>query len=211
MHKAHVLCVFVKAPVPGQVKTRLAMELGANQATELYRRLGRQVVQGVVGEEYETVVWYAPPSDAPLVRAWLDGLGVTRFLLQSGADLGDRLCTAFAKHFREGARRVVIIGSDCPGIDAGLVAQALAALGRHDLVLGPAWDGGYYLIGMKRPHEFLFEGIAWSTSSVAEETATRARAAGLSCHLLLTLRDVDTGADARAAGLPASCWRPLGR
>ena len=201
MRNARVLGVFVKAPVPGLVKTRLAAEIGPDRATALYRRLGRRIVQAVVGADHETVVWYAPPRDAPLVRAWLDGLGVSRLLPQSRRDLGNRLRAAFAKHFREGARRVVIIGSDCPGIDAGLVARAFAGLSGHDVVLGPAWDGGYYLIGMKQLHESLFQGIAWSSSAVTQETSARARAAGLSCHLLRTLRDVDTVADARALGL----------
>ena len=204
MCKPPVLGVFVKAPVPGQVKTRLATELGAERATQLYRRLGRHVVQQVVSAEYETVVWYAAAGDGSLVRAWLDGLGVSRFVSQAGVGLGNRLPTALAKHFCEGAPRVVIIGSDCPGVDSRLMAQAFAALGRHDVVLGPAWDGGYYLIGMKELHASLFENIAWSSSTVARETQMRARAAGLSCHLLPTLRDVDTLADARAVRLVPS-------
>ncbi len=206
MAERDVLGVFVKAPVPGQVKTRLAAGVGPDRATALYRHLGRQIVHAVVSPDCETVVWYAPPGDAPLVRAWLDGLGVSRFLLQSGGDLGRRLCAAFARHFHEGARRVVIIGSDCPGIDSELTAQAFAALKRHEVVLGPAWDGGYYLIGMKALHASLFQGIAWSSAVVAQETVARARAAGLSCHFLQELRDVDTVADAQAV-VPRSSER----
>jgi uncharacterized protein len=211
MGKTAVLGIFVKAPVAGLVKTRLAAEIGPDRAVELYRRLGRRVVQAVARGEHEIVVWSAPPRDAALVRAWLDGLGVSRFLLQAGGDLGKRLRAAFAKHFHEGVRRVVIIGSDCPGIDVGLTKEAFAALRRHDVVLGPAWDGGYYLIGMKQLHESLFQSITWSSSAVAQETAARAEAAGLSCHLLPMLRDVDTVADARAVGLLPFARRPFSK
>ncbi|MGH7569833.1 MAG: TIGR04282 family arsenosugar biosynthesis glycosyltransferase [Gemmatimonadales bacterium] len=199
--RPNVLGVFVKAPVAGRVKTRLAAEIGPLRATALYRRLGSQVVRALAGEEFETVVWYAPRRDGRLVRAWLKGLGVSRFRAQSGGDLGNRLRGAFATHFCEGARRVVVIGSDCPGVDRRVIEEAFAALDAHDVVLGPARDGGYYLIGMKALHELLFRGIHWSSRSVLAETQTVVGALGLSCFSLRPLRDVDTVTDARALGL----------
>jgi len=95
----------------------------------------------------------------------------------------------------------VIIGTDCPGVSRHLIHQAFTALGRRDVVLGPALDGGYYLIGLAAPQAALFRGISWSTGTVAAQTGTRAHSLGLSCHLLRPLRDVDTARDARAVGL----------
>jgi len=203
MPDAHVLGVFVKAPVAGRVKTRLAAAVGPERAAELYRRLGRQVVSGAGSDAHQTAVWYAPRAGGRLVREWLDGLGVSRFHPQPGGDLGSRLRAAFARHFSEGARRVVIIGSDCPGLDRHVISEAFAALDHHDVVLGPARDGGYYLIGMQGLYEPLFQGMPWSSFAVLNETRAAARALGLTCHLLSPLRDVDTIADARALGLVA--------
>lgn len=201
MAEPQVLGVFVKAPIPGRVKTRLAADIGPVAAAGLYRRLGRRVVRAAVSDEYQTAVSYAPRGDGRLVRAWLRGLGVHRFHPQAEGTLGARLLAALGRHLRAGARRVTIIGSDCPGVDRRVIREAFAALDDHDLVLGPARDGGYYLIGMKALHEPLFRGIHWSSEAVLSETRTAARDLGLSCHLLGPLRDVDTLADARAMGL----------
>jgi rSAM/selenodomain-associated transferase 1 len=196
-----VLGVFVKAPLPGRVKTRLAAEVGSQRAAEIYRHLGRRVVAACAGSGHDTVVWFAPAKARPAVRDWLKGLSVAALRAQVSGALGACLATAFRRHFHEGARRVIMIGSDCPGVDAGLVSRALAALAEHDLVLGPAHDGGYYLIGLRAPAPQLFHGIAWSTAAVLSQTVGRARQLGLSAALLLTLRDVDTASDARAAGI----------
>ncbi len=195
------LGVFAKAPVTGRVKTRLGAEIGAGKAAALYRRLGRQVVAASVGRGYRTVVWFAPPAAGGVVRHWLDGLGVSAFRAQSGRALGTRLAHAFARSFADGDGAVVIIGTDCPGLDRHIIAQAFAALRAHDVVLGPAWDGGYYLIGLRSLEPALFRGIPWSTPGVAHATRTRARDLGLSCRLLAPLRDVDTARDARVLGL----------
>jgi glycosyltransferase A (GT-A) superfamily protein (DUF2064 family) len=112
-----------------------------------------------------------------------------------------RLQRAFGMHFAAGARRAIIIGTDIPGIDRSLVVEAFAGLGSHDVVLGPAMDGGYYLIGTRRPQPGLFRGIAWSTPAVLAQTRARARALGLSVRLLGPLRDVDTARDAGLLGL----------
>ncbi|MGH7547611.1 MAG: TIGR04282 family arsenosugar biosynthesis glycosyltransferase [Gemmatimonadales bacterium] len=201
MRKAHVVAVFVKAPVAGRVKTRLAAEIGVHDAAELYRRLGRQVVAACVGRGHDTVVWFAPGGAHRAVRDWLKGLSIAAFQAQVSGALGTRLAAPFRQHFREGARRVIVIGSDCPGVDARLVSQAVAAIDQHDLVIGPANDGGYYLIGLRAPVPQLFRGIAWSTEAVLEQTLARARQLELSAALLPTLRDVDTASDARAVGI----------
>ncbi|MGH7531116.1 MAG: TIGR04282 family arsenosugar biosynthesis glycosyltransferase [Gemmatimonadales bacterium] len=196
-----VLAVFVKAPVPGHVKTRLAAAIGSRRAAALYRRIAHATVRAAGRGAHQTVVWYAPPGHGSVVRAWLEGTGVLRFEPQPAGDLGGRLAAMFACHFQEGAGRVVAIGSDCPGLEPRLIESAFDALGRRDVVLGPAHDGGYYLIGLRAPAAPLFQGIAWSSSRVFGETVARLRALRLSHQLLPALRDLDTLADAHALGL----------
>ncbi|HEY7925129.1 MAG TPA: TIGR04282 family arsenosugar biosynthesis glycosyltransferase, partial [Vicinamibacteria bacterium] len=114
-------------------------------------------------------------------------------------DLGARLTDAFARAFGRGATRVAIVGSDIPGVTRATALQALDALSAADLVVGPAEDGGYYLIALREPHPELVRGIDWSTPAVLAQTLERAKASGLRVHALEPLRDVDTLADLRAA------------
>ncbi|MGH8568365.1 MAG: TIGR04282 family arsenosugar biosynthesis glycosyltransferase [Gammaproteobacteria bacterium] len=201
VQRPDVLAVFVKAPLVGQVKTRLAADIGAPRATELYRALGRSVVSACIGPSHETVVWFSPVEARPIVREWLGDLAIADYRAQPTGSLGSRLIAALRDHFHEGARRVVLIGSDCPGIHARLVSRAFAFLDEHDLVIGPARDGGYYLIGLRGPAPQLFRGISWSTATVLQQTLTRARRVGLRPAILPTLRDIDTADDARVLGL----------
>jgi rSAM/selenodomain-associated transferase 1 len=196
-----VLGIFVKAPLPGMVKTRLAAEIGAGPAADLYRHLGRRVVSASAGAKYDTVVWFAPRAARQAVGEWLQDLEIAAYRAQPSGSLGARLATAIRRHFKEGARRVILIGSDCPGVDSRLVARGFASLDHHDLVIGPARDGGYYLIGLSRPRPQLFRGINWSTQAVLEQTLTQARRVGLRTAILPRLRDLDTAHDARALGL----------
>ncbi len=195
------LGIFAKAPRAGRVKTRLAAEIGPSGAADVYRRMGRQVVTATARAGQRTIVWFTPAREGQFVREWLEGLGGIELRPQSGGSLGARLVHAFAQHFAEGAERVVVIGTDCPAVDRRLVTEAFSVLGEHDVVIGPALDGGYYLIGLSAPAPALFRGIPWSTRTVAAQTRARARALGLSCHLLQVLRDVDTARDARLMGL----------
>jgi glycosyltransferase A (GT-A) superfamily protein (DUF2064 family) len=130
-----VVGVFAKAPVPGYVKTRLAAEMGPAAAVNLYREVGRAVIAGAAGVGYPTVVWYAPAGKRPALRPWLDGIAHLRFQAQPTGDLGRRLQHAFARHFAEGASRVVIVGTDCPGVTARVVARAFETLESADVVV----------------------------------------------------------------------------
>jgi uncharacterized protein len=199
--RADILAVFVKAPVAGRVKTRLAAKIGAQAAADLYRALGRSTVSACLGETYQTAVWFTPSRARRLVRGWLDDLPVAEYRAQRAGILGSRLSAAFRHHFQVGATRVVLIGSDCPGIDAALVSRAFGSLSEHDLVLGPAHDGGYYLIGLRRPEPRLFRGVDWSTDAVLAQTLSRAARLKLHSALLPRLRDIDTPEDAIALGL----------
>jgi rSAM/selenodomain-associated transferase 1 len=111
---------------------------------------------------------------------------------QESGDLGQRLARAFAHHFAQGAATVLILGSDCPYVERSDLTAATAALQAADVVIGPARDGGYWLIGLKEPHPELFQGVRWSSESVLDETRRRASEAGLHVELLRLLEDVDT-------------------
>lgn len=130
------------------------------------------------------------------MAAWL-GRGVA-WQPQQGADLGERMAHAFAQAFERGFQRVVLVGADCPSLDVAVLARAFQALGRHELVLGPAGDGGYYLIGLNRPCPALFSGIAWGSHQVLAQTLAAAARAALVTALLERLPDVDRPADLAA-------------
>ena len=203
------LLVFAKAPRPGEVKTRLARSLGRGGAPEhgaaaaLYRRMGRQVVDAVAEGPAALTVCYDPPDAEAEVRDWL-GPAPLHYWPQGEGDLGERMSRMFARAFR-GTGRVVLIGTDTPAIRAGTVARALSALDGADVVLGPAEDGGYYLVALRKPCPGLFAGISWSTGSVLSETVARALKPGLEVTFLEVERDVDTAEDLErgvAARLP---------
>lgn len=188
-----ILLVFAKDPVPGRVKTRLAAEVGPDEAARIYRSLGRRVVDQVRGGPYRTVVCFDPPEARTAVEEWLGTHGV-EFHPQSPGNLGDRLEAAFRWAFQE-SDRVLVIGTDAPGVDAKGMEAALRTLDEADLALGPALDGGYYLLGLRDPTPELFREIPWSTAEVLEATRARARELGLEEVLLPPLRDVDTRED----------------
>lgn len=206
---ADVLVVFVKAPEPGCAKTRLAAAIGPDRAATLYRRMGRGVVEHCVApERYRTIAWFTPAGVEAAVRTWLGGCGADGFRCQPEGGLGARLSGAFDRHFTEGAQRVVIIGSDCPGVGARLVRRAFQALARADLVIGPALDGGFYLLGLNAPAPGLFRDVQWSTGGVYGQVLENAARLRLSSAVLHELRDVDTLEDALALGLLADDHHP---
>jgi rSAM/selenodomain-associated transferase 1 len=194
---AERLVVFVKRPRAGEVKTRLARETGSEAAAVVYRAMAEHVLRATAPLDgtYDRVVSYAPADAGDEIRAWLPA---ETCLPQAEGDLGARMTHALASALASGASRAVLIGTDAPALGREHVLQAFAALRDVDLVLGPARDGGYYLVGLGAPRPALFEGIAWSTSSVCAATLERARALGLRHRLLPELRDVDTLADVRA-------------
>jgi rSAM/selenodomain-associated transferase 1 len=189
--------LFARAPRPGRVKTRLGREIGDEAAAELYRRVGAGVA-AAVGAEHELSVWYDPPDAERDMRDWL---GDHQYFAQQGADLGERMAHAFAVHFDRGDRPVVAIGADAPGVGATTVQEAVQALAEADVALGPALDGGYYLLGLREPAPQLFEGVPWGTSRVLQVTVALCVAHDLRIGRLRPLRDLDTAADMAALGL----------
>jgi rSAM/selenodomain-associated transferase 1 len=191
----NALAVFVRHPRPGSVKTRLAASIGPEAAAGLYRALAEHVLEATAPSgEYERLVFFEPPEALPEMREWLPGV---RLLAQRGGDLGARMSDAFARAFARGAGRVALVGTDAPGVSRETVKEALTALDTADLVIGPAEDGGYYLVALRTPRPRLFAGIAWGTPTVAGETRARATAAGLAVRDLAPRRDIDTAEDLR--------------
>jgi rSAM/selenodomain-associated transferase 1 len=186
------LIIFLKAPRPGQVKTRLAKTIGAEAACAAYRQLTETVLDRV-SPLSGVHLRYAPDDAFAEIQPWLrPGWEAAA---QGSGDLGERLHTAFVETFNRGAGQVVVIGSDCPGVSAEDVKTAWAALKENDVVVGPATDGGYWLIGLHEPQPALFKEMGWSTNTVFQETVKRCKNMGLSVKLLRELADVDTEAD----------------
>lgn len=177
------------------MKTRLAAEIGADAALRVYRRLAEHAVveARAAGGDVALRIHFTPADAGEAVRAWL-GDGAT-YLPQVDADLGGRMRYAFEAAFAEGHRRVVIIGSDLPGLTAELLRAAFDHLHHHPAVLGPANDGGYYLLGLREMMSELFHNIPWSTGEVFDRTMTKLRALGITPALLPALGDVDLAAD----------------
>lgn len=183
------LLIFVKEPVPGQVKTRLAAEIGADAACQVYRRSVERTLERLSVLREEITFCVEPVDATDRIRAWLGSWWPV--LPQRGATLGERLADATNKTFTAGADRIVVIGTDSPWLDDVLVEQAFSAMEQADLVLGPAVDGGYYLVGLAKPAPGLFRGIAWSTSQVLNQTLANARALGVTMSLLPEGYDID--------------------
>ncbi len=191
------LIVFLKRPREGEVKTRLARALGAPLAARLYRVLAEAEVANTAptGAEYDRLFAFAPADAGVEMNAWFPG---NVWLPQEGRDLGERMAGAMDAAFDRGAGRVAIIGSDVPWVSRQIVLKAFAALDEHDVVLGPAPDGGYYLIAFARPADGLLESIAWSTETVTSETLRRVAQRGWTHGLLEALPDIDTLDDLRS-------------
>jgi rSAM/selenodomain-associated transferase 1 len=186
------LIVFLKAPRPGAVKTRLAEALGTEAACAAYRQLVQTLLKRVAALP-SVELCFTPDDAAVEIKPWTQP--TWSLTPQGDGDLGRRLQRASNRAFASGAQRAVIIGSDCPEVSVADIEAAWSALRTHDVVLGPATDGGYWLVGLRAAQPDLFTDIAWSTNAVLRETLDRARAAGLSVHLLRELSDVDTQAD----------------
>ena len=187
--------VIGKAPEPGRTKTRLTPPLTPDQAAGLYSAFLRDTVEMARSLTWDRVTVIYPPSvraQSALARLLPEDV---HLMPQPGTGLGEALAGAFAGHAAEGFERVVLVGSDNPTLPGSLLDAAADALDTHDIVLGPASDGGYYLIGMDKPHPVVFERITWSTSSVYDETLERARESGLSVASLEAWDDVDTYED----------------
>jgi uncharacterized protein len=191
------LMIMAKAPQPGAVKTRLSPPLDSADAARLYECFLRDKIEAVRGIAIaQPVIAYTPPGAGAVFRRLAPGF---ELVAQRGDDLGSRLSNAFDRLFEEGYTGVVALDSDTPTLPAEIMRRAAERLAaaRDDVVLGPTEDGGYYLVGLRRPHRELFQGIAWSTPRVMPQTLRRVRDRGLRAFLLPEWFDVDTAEDLR--------------
>lgn len=195
MNNKNLLVVFVKNPIQGKAKTRLAASIGDPAALKVYRKL-------IAITERETLavgdcdlhVYFSNEKDDKL---WT---GKQQYF-QKGTDLGERMYRAFEHGFNLGYERIVGVGSDLPDLTAGIISQGLELLKSFDTVFGPAGDGGYYLVGMSQKIKCIFEHKEWSTEGLLNETLTEIKEKGYSNNLLEVLNDVDTVEDLRTSSL----------
>jgi uncharacterized protein len=185
----HRLIVMTKYPEAGRTKTRLIPALGVGGAADLHARLALHCIQQIQSDNLE--VRYSG-GNLELMRDWLGDLN---YVPQGEGDLGDRMRYAFDTGFIQGCTKIVMIGTDCPAIDQSLIRQTFKLLDQIDVVLGPALDGGYYLIGLRQMIPELFVRIPWSTDTVLRDSLTIATTLNLSYQLLQPLPDIDRPED----------------
>jgi len=202
------IAIFCKAPVPGKVKTRLAKRIGDMHAAQLHEALAHHCLQQLVGSAVAPVqLWCAPDLDHRFFQECRERYGV-ELHEQVGVDLGAKMLHAF-EHAHSEMRHCVVVGTDCPVLDVGLVREALAALNSDaDGVISPAEDGGYVLLGLARPTPALFSGISWGTHEVLAQTRLR-----MTGHWreLATLWDIDRAEDLQRLKDSAQSLRLDGR
>jgi rSAM/selenodomain-associated transferase 1 len=182
------IIIFVKAPRPGFVKTRLAAAIGNEAACNAYRQLAETVVAHLAPLPHAELRFTPDDADSEIAPWLSDGWTAHP---QGEGDLGERMHRAFT----EANGTAIIIGSDCPEVNPNDLRAATEALQSHDAVIGPATDGGYWLIGLNAPCPSLFTAMEWSAETVLQTTLQKINEAGLTVELLREMADVDTGED----------------
>ena len=190
-----LLIVFIKNPILGKVKTRLAASLGDQKALRVYKKLLDHTLRITGNLEYDKIVYYSdfvPEQDEWLSAGFKQGL-------QIGQDLGQKMENAFEEGFRTGYSRILIIGSDCFELTSYHISKAFDNLENSNVVLGPATDGGYYLLGITELFENVFENKKWSTDSVLRDTIKNLTDSNIKFNLLEQLNDIDTESDLQSS------------
>jgi rSAM/selenodomain-associated transferase 1 len=199
-HSELTIALFVKAPEPGQVKSRLAKTIGADFATEFYRSMGRdwfdQLTEFADSQQADIRVFYAPDSGRSTVRDWL-GCDDQQLVDQGDGDLGDRMARAFTTCFDRESDRVLLVGSDSPDLPDAILTQAAEALVETGAVICPTDDGGYCLVGFRRDRYLpsIFQNMVWSTETVFAETIARFQSANQPVTILPRWYDIDHAQD----------------
>jgi hypothetical protein len=195
MNDKNCILIFLKFPEKGKVKSRLAQDIGEDAALELYRYFILDLLDTLKTGSYTVIIYFLPPDARQEVLQWLGK--EYRYMPQQGRDLGERMRNAFSEVFSEGFSKVLLIGSDIPDITDAILDSAFE--NEDDAVIGPALDGGYYLIGF-RNNTFLpeaFDGMPWGTETVLKKTVELFRKKNLGVHLLPQWQDIDRLADLR--------------
>lgn len=185
------LIIFVRKPEFGKVKTRLAATAGNEKALSIYKELLQHTFEITSAIDADKFVFYFDKIEKT------DLWNAKNFFkrVQPNDDLGGKMKAAFNELFKEGYEKLIIIGSDCFELTTEIIEDAFESLNQNDLVIGPANDGGYYLLGMKKMHGFIFENKQWSTETVYNETMLQLKKNNFSFFVLPTLTDVDTEED----------------
>ena len=185
------LIIFVRKPEPGKVKTRLAATIGDEKTLLIYKELLQHTFEIANAIDADKFVFYHEEIEGN------DLWTAERFFkfVQINKDLGKKMNHAFTSLFEQGYEKAIIIGSDCYELNATIVNEAFESLNDNDVVIGPAKDGGYYLLGMKKMYSFIFENKEWSTPTVFNDTMADFRKQQLSFYVLPVLTDVDTEKD----------------
>jgi hypothetical protein len=186
-----LLIIFYRNPEIGKVKTRLAATVGDKKALEIFQRLSLHIKTITENLKMDKIVFYSDSID--LMDKWPNATYLKA--LQHGEDLGERMKNAFEAGFETGYSSICIIGTDCYELTGEVIMQAFEALRSSDAVIGPALDGGYYLLGTNKPQPELFQNKQWSTETVYDETIRDFDSLGLKYAKLQTLSDVDTEDD----------------
>lgn len=190
----NALILFVKAPRAGTVKTRLQPELTAEQSLLIYRAMVEDIVcRFHPGKAWDLKIYFTPAEALEKMTAWLGN--TLDYFPQTGSDLGEKMHNALAACLQCGYQRAVLIGSDIPLLDTGTISQAFSLLTGCDVVIGPAADGGYYLIGLKQPIDAIFRGIHWSSQHTLAQTIQTANSKNFTLMQLDKKKDIDTFAD----------------
>ncbi|MDF2158003.1 TIGR04282 family arsenosugar biosynthesis glycosyltransferase [Algoriphagus sp. CAU 1675] len=184
------IIIFRKNRIPGQVKTRLASVLGEDKALEIYEKLVERTLKACHGVIAEKFLYYS--DFIPEESRQLNGF---HFRVQSSGDLGAKMDQALSDIIGEGFSRVLLIGTDCAEMSSEVLNQGLDLLQENEVVLGPAEDGGYYLVGSRKPVPGIFENMTWSTDSVYQETIERLKSLKIKYGVLPVLMDVDVPED----------------
>jgi rSAM/selenodomain-associated transferase 1 len=199
----NAILLLLKYPTPGRVKTRLAATVGAEAAVKIYRQMVETLCQSLP-ENATPILVYDPPGTEEALRHWLTphlNRSISEkhrqilWLPQCEGDLGARLSAAFEFAFCQGFKQVAAIGTDCLDVNPALFDEVFTRLEGRNVVIGPAWDGGYYLIATASHQPCLFQNIPWSSAQTFSETLTRAAAENLRVFLLEKYHDIDTEED----------------
>jgi uncharacterized protein len=190
------LIIFSRYPEPGKTKTRMIPALGALGAAELQQKMTEHTLKTAIALKLSRNLAIEVHFAGGNIQSMTEWLGEDfDYIPQVLGDLGHKMHSSFERAFALGNQRVVIIGTDCPDIEQTILTQAFDSLERHDLVLGVAEDGGYYLIGLNQPIAELFQNIIWGTEQVLNQTKNIAQQLKLNVHYLPTLADVDRPKD----------------
>lgn len=192
-----VLSIFVKNLIPGTVKTRLAKDLGIDVAIEIYKELVRITAEATKTLKIDKFVYYSEYIES---NDQFDDAKYQKHI-QEGKDLGQRMQNCFYDAFELSFDKIILIGSDTPDITDQIISQGFAELDKHDIIIGPAQDGGFYLIGMKEPHENLLNKRTYGHEQVLNELLNEIENRNLSVFKLPTLIDIDVKDDLKKAGI----------